>query len=42
MTEMAMQIEICECWVEEVDTEQAVTLVLSGGVKVRIESRFEL
>lgn len=39
---MTVQIDIRACRVEEIDTEQAVTLGLSGGAKIRIESRFDL
>lgn len=37
-----MEIDIRHCRVDEIDTEHAVTLVLSGGALVRIESRFDL
>ncbi|WP_377325645.1 DUF6188 family protein [Pimelobacter simplex] len=37
-----MEIDIRARRVEEVDTEQAVTLVLSGGAAIRIESSFDL
>ena len=37
-----MEIDIRERRVDEVRTEQGVTLVLSGGAAVRIESPFDL
>lgn len=37
-----MQLDIRTRRVEEIDTEHAVTLVLAGGVSVRIESPFDL
>ena len=37
-----MQIDIATRRIEEVDTEHAVTLVLSGGANVRIESPFDI
>lgn len=37
-----MHIDLAARRVEEVETEHAVTLVLSGGTKVRIESQFDL
>lgn len=37
-----MEIDIRARRVDEIDTEQAVTLVLSGGVAIRIESTFDL
>jgi hypothetical protein len=37
-----VQIDIAARRVEEVDTEHAVTLVLSGGANVRIECPFDI